>query len=222
MPGDRRHFLNLLGGTSVFAAAGLPPEPGQALPSHPAPIADTWDVSWADRINGRFRAVFDSPGVSEGAALFRSIFWTNQYKSVYGIERSDMSPVVVFRHEGIVLAMNDEYWRRFKVGKETKTKTMDGKKWVDGNPIAIAPPDTPPQFANYNLKHFQSVGGIVLGCNLAFRDIVDQFAKADKLEAKEAAARAREHLVPGVILQPSGVFAVLRAQEAGCKYILGS
>ena len=29
-----------------------------------------------------------------------------------------MSPVLVLRHTGIHLVMNDEYWKRFKIGKE--------------------------------------------------------------------------------------------------------
>jgi hypothetical protein len=29
-------------------------------------------------------------------------------------------------------------------------------------------------------------------------------------------------MVPGVILQPSGVFAAVRAQEAGCHYVRAS
>ena len=33
---------------------------------------------------------------------------------------------------------------------------------------------------------------------------------------------ALQHVVPGVILQPSGVFATLRAQEAGCQYLLAT
>jgi hypothetical protein len=33
---------------------------------------------------------------------------------------------------------------------------------------------------------------------------------------------AKQHLLPGVILQPSGFFAVLKAQDEGCKYMLGS
>lgn len=222
MHSDRRSFLSVIGGTSLFAVAGVPSSLADAFASHPSPADDTWDVTWADRVQGRFRAVFDSPGVSEGAALFRAIMWCNQYKTVYATDRKEMSPVLVFRHEGIVLAMNDAYWKRFKVGKETKVRTMDGKKWVEVNPIRVAPPGTPPQWANFNLEHFMSEGGIVLGCSLAFRDIVDRFAKEDKLDAKAADARARAHLLPGVILQPSGVFGVLRAQEAGCKYILAS
>jgi intracellular sulfur oxidation DsrE/DsrF family protein len=45
---------------------------------------------------------------------------------------------------------------------------------------------------------------------------------ADKVSKEEAEKRARAQLLPGVILQPSGVFAVLRAQQAGCDYIKAS
>jgi hypothetical protein len=47
------------------------------------------------RIQGKFRAVFDSPEISEGAALFRAMAWCDEYESVYGTPRSEMSPVLV-------------------------------------------------------------------------------------------------------------------------------
>jgi hypothetical protein len=225
MSTHRRDFLSWLGGTSLFAFAGTPATlrphitPGTA---HPAPIDDKFDVSWADRVQGKFRAVFDSPAVSEGAGLFRAMVWCDEYKSVYGTERSEMSPVLVVRHEAIPLAMNDEYWKRFKIGKEVKLRTPEGKKWAEANPIRVSPPGTPEKFANYNLEHFIGEGGIVLACNLAFSEVVAKFKREDKLEDDAARQRAREHLIPGVILQPSGVFGVLRAEEAGCRYILAS
>ena len=43
--------------------------------------------------------------------------------------------------------------------------------------------------------------------------------KKDKLEWKEAEAKARTFFVPGVTLQPSGIFAVSRSQDAGCNYV---
>ena len=62
----------------------------------------------------------------------------------------------------------------------------------------------------------------VLACNLALNKVVEQ----KKGEAGGDAAKAREmalhHVVPGVLLQPSGVFGVLRVQEARCHYILAS
>jgi len=224
METKRRDFLGWLGGTSMFAVAGAPMafRAHSPHPAHPEPIEEAFDVSWADRVRGKFRAVFDSPGLSEGAALFRAMVWCDQYKAVYGTDRSDMSPVLVIRHEAIHLAMNDEYWKRFKVGKEVKLKTPEGKKWAEANPIRVTPPGMPEKFARYNLEHFLGEGGIVLACNLAFEDVVAKFKQGDKLEDGAARQRAIEHVIPGVILQPSGVFGVLRAEEAGCRYILAS
>jgi len=232
MAPHRRDFLAWLGGSSMFAIAGAPlgfrapTAPSRAdralNGSHAEPIDETFDVSWADRVQGKYRAVFDSPEISEGAALFRAIIWCDQYKSTYGTARAEMSPVLVLRHQAIHLTMNDEYWKRFKIGKEVKLKTPQGKKWAEANPIRTAAPGTPPEFAKFNLEQFVKDGGIVLACGLAFADVVEKFKKGDGLDDEAAKKRAREHLVPGVILQPSGVFAVLRAEEAGCRYIMAS
>lgn len=224
MATQRRDFLGWLGGTSLFALGGAPASLGaHSLNSaHPEPVDDKFDVGWTEKVQGKFRAVFDSPELSEGAALFRAMIWCDEYKSVYGTERREMSPVLVVRHEAIHLAMNDEYWKRFKIGKEVKLKTPEGKKWADANPIRVSPPGTPEKFARYNLETFVAEGGVVLACNLAFSEPIAKFQKEDKLDAVAARQRAIEHLIPGVVLQPSGVFAVLRAQEAGCKYILAS
>jgi hypothetical protein len=221
----RRDFLGWIGGGSLFALGGAPlalRPPFTAASAHPRPVDDAFDVSWTDRVQGKFRAVFDSPEISEGAALFRAMIWCDEYKTVYGSARAEMSPVLVVRHEAIHLAMNDTYWKRFGIGKEVKLRTAEGKKWVEANPIRVSPPGTPPRFAKYNLEQFMAEGGIVLACGLAFADVVGKFTKEDKLDGAAARQRAIEHMIPGVILQPSGVFAVLRAQEAGCKYILAS
>ena len=225
MSTQRRDFLGWLGGTSLFALGAAPVSPGDRslFPApHPMPVDDKFDVSWADKVQGKFRAVFDSPEISEGAALFRAMIWCDEYKSVYGTARTEMSPVLVVRHEAIHLAMDDEYWKRFKIGKEVKLKTPEGKKWAEANPIRVSPPGTPEKFARYNLETFMREGGIVLACGLAFSDVVGKFKEADTLDDASAHQRAVENMVPGVILQPSGVFAVLRAQEAGCKYMMAS
>ena len=175
-----------------------------------------------DRVKGKHRAVFDSPAVGEGGALFRAVLWRKQHKTVYGTDVGDMTPVIVFRHEGIPLVMDDSYWERFKVGKDMKWKNDTTKKWEITNPIRMNRPGVPENFADYNLESFLKQGGIVLGCNLAFGDIVSHYAEADKLKPDEARKAALAHLVPGVILQPSGLFAAIAAQEAGCHYVMGS
>ena len=45
---------------------------------------------------------------------------------------------------------------------------------------------------------------------------------AHQPHVEEARKQAIAFMVPGVILQPSGVFAALHAQDAGCKYLRAS
>ena len=179
-------------------------------------------MSWVDRVQGKYRAVFDSPEVAEGSAVFRAVMWRNQHQDVYGTAPTDLGAVLVIRHEAISLAMSDAYWDRFEIGKQEKLKDPATKKWSRINPVRTAPPGTPPKWAAYNLTSFMASGGIVLACNMAFGDVVYNFLKKDKLSREDARARAKEQLVPGIILQPSGIFAALRAQEAGCNYIRAS
>ena len=54
------------------------------------------------------------------------------------------------------------------------------------------------------------------------RRAASQIAKKESLEKDAARARAKTLLLPGAILQPNGIFAALRAQEAGCNYINAS
>jgi hypothetical protein len=223
---QRRDFLGWLGASAVLSAAGRPlfaeaPAPSAGGRRHPQPVSTDWDLTWVDRVNGAHRAVFDVTQVGEGAGVFRSIVWRKQYQRVYGVGPEELSAVVVIRHEAIPLIMGDDYWNRFNLAKEHKIKDEKGK-YVKGNPVRTAPEGVPPQFADFNLESLLKAGGVVLACNMAFGDIVERIAKADKVDPKEATARAKGQIIPGIILQPSGVFAVLRAQEAGCNYIMAS
>ncbi|MEO5798510.1 MAG: hypothetical protein ABIZ70_13710 [Gemmatimonadales bacterium] len=223
MSTPRRDFLGwlgasaLLGATASPLAASTPP-----AESDPRALAIDYDMTWTDKLTGKYRAVFDSPMLSEGAALFRAVVWQDHYKAVYGTDPKEMTPVVVFRHEAIPLVMSDAYWERFEVGEKAKLRDAKGKKWTKVNPIRAAAPGAPPAAGKYTLETFLANGGIVLACNMAFSDVVGNYMKADKLKRDEARKKALEQLIPGVILQPSGVFAALRAQQGGCGYILAS
>lgn len=217
MTSPRRDFLGWLGGASLVGAVRFPPST-----EHPAPIGETWDMSWTDRVNGKYKAVFDSPDVSDGAAVFRAEAWYDMYKEVYGVEKKDISAVVVLRHSAIPLVMNHDYWERYDVGKELKLKDSKGKKWTKRNPVSATPGATEAQ-SKYTLESFLAAGGVVLACNWAFNFVVANVRKRDQaLDAAAARAKALEMKIPGVILQPNGIFAALRAQEAGCHYIIAS
>ncbi|MEO5589923.1 MAG: hypothetical protein ABIS03_10085, partial [Gemmatimonadaceae bacterium] len=126
----------------------------------------------------------------------------------------------VLRHAAIMLAMQQAFWDKYKVGTKNNFKSpMDGKP-TEKNPVLMDEKDgAPPEFASAGLDKQIAQGAIVLACNLAFERCVGTVAKADKVARDEARRVALTYLIPGVILQPSGVFAVTRAQEAGASYI---
>jgi intracellular sulfur oxidation DsrE/DsrF family protein len=91
------------------------------------------------------------------------------------------------------------------------------------NPVLLDEKDgIPAPFNNAGLKKQLDRGVTVLACNLALQDCIDLISKTDKVDDAEARKRAVAYLVPGVNLQPSGVFAVTRAQEAGASYVKAS
>ena len=225
MSQDRREFLGLL------AAAGLapvldgrterrkdgrkpPPQPS-VVPSFPRSV---WDMGWTSRLTGPYRAVFDSPKAQDGGELWRAATWKSQVMEVYGAKPEEVSAVLVVRHGGIPLVMDDAFWRRHEIGKKRKINDpMTGKR-ARGNPVLSfeGRKDIPSEMAGASLAEFLKRGGTVLACNFAFGMMVHYEAEADKEHAKEARERALAHLVPGVVLQPSGFFALLEAQRAGC------
>jgi len=95
---------------------------------------------------------------------------------------------------------------------------------TDRNPalLSSARKEQPAMFDGFALDKFLAAGGIALACDLAFADMVTLVTKKHKGSEETARATALSMLVPGVILQPSGVFAAVRAQDVGCKYVRAS
>ncbi len=152
--------------------------------------------------------------------------WVQQYIEVLGVAPKDATSVLVMRHEGIVLAMQQKYWDAYGIGKANKVMHPMTGKPTDRNPALLS--STRPgdgisaNFDDFALDKFIQRGGIALGCGLAFQGVVQTIMKKDKVTEDAAHKKAVSLLVSGVVLQPSGVLAVIRAQEAGCAYVRAS
>ncbi|MCO4101461.1 MAG: hypothetical protein HEQ38_19120 [Gemmatimonas sp.] len=236
MSSARREFLKYAGITAsafaafpgVASAADAPPAP---TPSEAARIrahaaawdesqqAEEWDTSWTKHITGAHKAMFDVPEVEGGVGVFRSGLWQQQCKDVLKVPASAVSSVMVLRHNGIVLAMNQEFWTTYSVGEAEKLKDDDGKILKFNPALPDGEHEMPAPFSNYLLDKQISAGAIALGCNMAFRSMVMLVAKQDKVNPADARKKALSMLVPGVIIQPSGIFANVLAQQAGCVFV---
>ena len=238
---QRRQFIGeLAAGAAALAAVACTPAasatnaPNQApkpatpvaprteMPSGPMPVPPKdWDSSWMSRITAKHKAIFDSPEINEGTALYHAMSYLGSVKDVFGTGDSDASVVVVLRHRAVPLLFNDTMWAKYDIG--TATKTNDSKTGkpatrniyyqhvaANGNPTADEKPSE-------TIKSLSARGVIFVGCDLATRGFSSRAAAAAKLTPQQVYDDIRANLVPGATLMPTGVFATLMAQEAGCS-----
>lgn len=216
----RRDFLGWVGASALIATtpAALSADPlDRAVPRSDA----DWDMSWTGRLKGKHKLVLDAPEPEGGVPILRANFLGAQYAEVYGGAATDIARVLVLRHNAIHLAMNDAFWGRFKIGEKSGYKDGDGKGHTT-NPVRATLAGFPAPYNGMTLEAFQKSGGIVLACDLALRFQVAPNHASTGLSADEAYAAAKADMLPGVILQPSGIFAVAVAQEHGCQFVPAS
>jgi hypothetical protein len=177
--------------------------------------SSTWDTTWPDRLTGSIRAVYDVPEIEHGLGVWRASIWARQYEQAMGVPASECSTALVIRHTAIILAMQQEYWDRYGVGRDGSVRHPITREATTRNPVLLGESDGIPQpQASFSLTGFHARGGVSLACDLALTGIVvATIARVDGVSRDVARDRAVALLVPGVILQPSGVFAVMLAQQ---------
>ena len=201
------------------ALAALAPEP--AASGAPQRRSD-FDVAWPARVTGKYRAIFDVPEVESGYGVWRASIWARQYETSLGIPANDISTVLILRHNAIVLAMQQPFWDEYGIGGAKDVKhpvTLDS---TDRNPALLSSTrdEVPSMYDDFALPRFIERSGIVLACDLALRDCVALIQNTDRVDEATAYRKAVDLVVPGVLLQPSGVFAAALAQhKAGCAYV---
>lgn len=173
------------------------------------------------KITARHKAVFDSPEISDGTALYHAMSYLGSVKDVFGTGDTDASVVVVLRHQAVPMLFNDAMWQKYNIGAETKTTDEKTKQPVtrnvffqrldkDGNPASDERPSP-------TIKSLTNRGVIFIGCDLATRGFSYRIAQKMKLEQRAVYEEIKQNLVPGATLMPTGVFGMLLAQECGCS-----
>ena len=216
----RREFLGqlataavALAGTACAApaiatqqqAAGPAPTTPPAPSTPPAKVV--FDDSWTTRLTGKHKAVFDSPEIGGGVAIYHAQMWMSGFKDVLGTTDADTNAVLVLRHAAVPMVINSAMWEKYEIGRLRKIKNEETKQFHTSNPY------------QKQLEAMLARGTVVLGCNVAAMGVASMIASERKLDREAVRQEIRENLVPGALLMPSGIYAVHRAQEAGCTFL---
>ncbi|HEU4563444.1 MAG TPA: hypothetical protein VFS05_02300 [Gemmatimonadaceae bacterium] len=213
----RRGFLvRLAGGVAALAAGWSITHAEPIRAAAPLPGADDPDA-WTARITGKHRQVVDAVSPNSGFAAAYAANFADGYKTTHNLTDRDITPVIVFRHMAMPLALQDAVWAKYHIGEllqvnDPKTSAPATRN-IFRDSIALHP--------GLTYEQMMRSGTIILACNLALSVFSSMAAPKAGVEPDEAKKEWQAGLIPGVVLVPSGVYAVSRAQERECTYCFG-
>ncbi len=211
---QRRDFLRKasLIAAGTLAGARLEAQDGAST----MPPGD-WDMSWADRVTGKHRMVFDMPEVADGTSLHHARSFYHGYAETLGLSDTDLTAILVVRHAAVPVVLDDELWADGHFAGETLKDPVSGEP-AKKNPFIRTPADARHRLTwpDGALDDLMKRGMIVLVCELAFNNTIGQVARRKEITRQEAREVMTRNLLPGVIRMPSGVFATCHAQSLGC------
>lgn len=185
---------------------------------------------WFGRVKGKHRVVFDATRPNEIMPFVwpRIFLVTN---AATGTPEHDNSVVVVLRHDAIPYAFQDAMWEKyhfadvFKAGDvggafqasdaKTATKTRN-PFWNTKHGDFMAPGIGA---VDIGIKDLMASGVMFCVCNAAMTVFSNVVGGMNNMKADDVMADWKAHIIPGVQIVPSGVWALGRAQEHKCSYI---
>lgn len=217
----RRDFLGRLAAAGVAAAAWTRGAPLAAQPASPraATAQSAYDDTWTRRVAAaKHRAVFDAPEAADGLALMQARIYRDGYRQALGAPAADVAPVIVLRHNATVLAFDDALWAKYPVGRVRNVRDPATGQHPSRNPWSRPHSEAERRGGDF-LEALIASGVTVLACELAARRTAGMIAREAGGDPDAVMAEIRAGLVPGVLLQPSGIYATARAQEVGCVFM---
>lgn len=222
---SRRSFVTQLGRVASLTALGSLVATRAAVasetPSTPEDRAPgDWDFSWLDQLkDATNRGVFDwstMPTPPEATPLDYAARYLDGCAAAYG-DAAPARAVVVIRHEATPAALTDAAWKRYDIGAVVEVTDPLTHRPAVRNPFWSGDPhDTS---AAPTLQSLSGRGVIVLACNMALTHVAERIARARGDDPATVHQVLRASLVPNGFAVPSGIFGLVRAQNAGCGLV---
>ncbi len=213
----RRGFLARM--AAAVAAASVPwrsAEARAAIVSQKIGLDD-----FLDGLNGRYKYFFDSPALGGGGMYAHVRNYMRAYTETFGVAESDVNAIVTLYtpNPGSTqfLAFTDAMWEKYAIGEfASLTDASTGRPLVRNMYYRPQPEDRVPP--GMSISALQERGVTFLTCANSLRVFSGALARAGRGEADAIQADLLANLLPGVILVPSMVVAIERAQAHGFAY----
>lgn len=172
---------------------------------------------WFNKVKGKHKIVYDAPEPHNGFPIIWSwvYYQTNNQTNT---PDTDMTAMVVLRHNAIPMAMQDSLWAKYKFGEVFKINDNNTNAPALRNPFYEPQGSDFPMAAIEGIKKLQARGVMFCVCDMALTVYSGRIASGMNMKPEDVKADWVGGLLPGVQPVPSGVWAISRAQEKGCAY----
>jgi len=208
----RRSFLGgMAAGAAALVVGRLSTAGAEILASSESRVLDD---AWIGKIKGKYRQVFDATAPNEGWGAAFPLNFIDSTKEALKVTDADITGITVFRHFAMPLMLNDATWAKYKIGAMLKVNDPKTNAPAVKNIFRDAIPLRP----GLTYEQEMAKGVIFVACNMALTVISGMAAPGAGVTAEQAKKDFTAGMIPGVYLAASGVYAVNRAQQAGCTY----
>jgi intracellular sulfur oxidation DsrE/DsrF family protein len=212
----RREFLGKLAAGSTLALPALLSSLNAEANIAPA-VSPAEADEWFKKIKGKHRIIYDAPEPHNGFPIIWSyVFYKTN--NATGTPDSELTAVVVLRHNGIPLAMEDRLWEKYKFGEMFKITDTTTNAAAIRNPYNVPTDQMWTTNGIEGIKALSARGVMFCVCDMALSVYSGMAAKGTSMTPEEIKKDWLSGLLPGVQPVPSGVWAIGRAQENKCAY----
>lgn len=215
---SRRSFVGKLAGAAAgIGSLSLISNPLSAASGAASKKIAADAESWIKQAKGSHRIVYDASEPHGGMPIIWAwvYYLTNNETNV---PDSDMTAMVVLRHNAIPFALEDSVWKTYKLGEVFKiTDNRTGKPAIR-NPYYVPQEGDFPNPAIEGIQKLQSRGAMFCVCGMALKVYSGLVAKQAGLDPTVVYNDWAAAVLKDIQVVPSGVWAIGRAQENKFSY----
>lgn len=211
---ERRRFLATLAASAASAASlvALSPLAGYAQAVAKDRVSGDADA-WMKKMTGKHKQIFHALRAEIQPMLMAKNF-LDAYEQEYGAKPAHVNAVIGFHGGALSFGFNDAIWDKYAMGKASEVNDPITKAPATKNVFATG--------GDLAIDTLQKRGVVFLMCNTALRLRSKAMATSlnvpyDSLYAELSAGR-----LPGIVLVPSLVVTINRAQQRGFTYVRSS
>lgn len=207
----RRLFLTQVAAAAASIAA-LSPVAGFAQAVSSDRVSGDGDA-WMKNMRGKHKQIFHAVNAEIQPMLMARNF-LDAYEQEYKLKPGSVSVAIGFHGSALAFGFTDSIWAKYSLGKGADLKDSATGEHATRNIFATG--------SDLGIDALQKRGVVFLMCNTALRLRSKAMAASLKVPYDGLYAELAAGRLPGVIIVPSLVVTLSRAQERGFTYIRAS